>query len=63
MLADEIEAYGRALTAQEVARLLKLHTHSVYRLAINGTLPHFRIGSSVRFDCRALARFLREQSA
>jgi excisionase family DNA binding protein len=59
-LATQIEEMERALTAPELARLLCCHKATVHRWAVTGILPHFRIGSTVRFDCRAVARFLRE---
>ncbi len=61
-LAAQIEGMQRALTSAELARLLACHKATVHRWAVTGVLPHFRIGSAVRFDCRAVARFLREQS-
>ena len=61
-LAAQMESLDRCLTAPELARLMSVHPATAYRWAINGTLPSFRIGSVVRFDCRAVARFLREQS-
>jgi excisionase family DNA binding protein len=60
-LATDIENIGRALTATEVGQLLQLHKATIHRLANTGELPHYRIGSCVRFDCRAVARFLREK--
>jgi excisionase family DNA binding protein len=61
-LAAQIEGMKRALTAAEIARLLACHKATVHRWAVTGILPHFRIGSAVRFDCRAVAKFLRQQT-
>ncbi len=48
-----------ALTAEEVAELLGTSSVQIYRLARRGSLPSFRIASSVRFDPRKVAEFLR----
>jgi len=58
-LAEEIENLDRCLTAPELARFMSVHPATAYRWAINGTIPSFRVGSVVRFDCRAVATFLR----
>jgi excisionase family DNA binding protein len=59
-LTAQIEGMQRAMTAPEIAELLRVHKGTVHRRAVTGILPHFRIGSAVRFDCRAVAKFLRE---
>ena len=61
-IPDQIESIGRALTAAEVAEHLHLHKLTVYRLAQSGALPHFRIASSIRFDPKAVAAYLRAHS-
>ena len=38
------------LTANEVAVLLNLSQTKIYELARTGELPHYRFGSSVRFN-------------
>jgi excisionase family DNA binding protein len=38
------------LTADEVAEYLKLSKITVYKLAKQGTIPGFRVGSSWRFN-------------
>lgn len=48
------------LTVPEVARLLRLSTRRVYKLARDGTLPSVRFGEggSVRIAPEALERFI-----
>lgn len=41
---------GPKLTADEVAKLLKVHLTTVYKMAKRGELPGFKIGSDWRFD-------------
>ena len=60
-IADSIEQLDHALTASELARILKVHKLTIYRQAHSGTLPCFRIGTAVRFDPRAVAAWLRAQ--
>lgn len=59
-LADRIEQFGHALKAVELAELLSVSPISIYKLAKANRLPCFRIGSCVRFDPRAVARWLRQ---
>ena len=61
-LADYLSNLDHCLTAPELARLLKIHRIQVYRLAAAGEIPSFRIASSVRFDPRAIARWMREKA-
>ena len=51
---------SRLLTAHEVARMLGESTHSVYRMARLGVLPHVRWGTrGVRFCADERARWQR----
>lgn len=59
-LLHSIASAKRALTVAEVAALLHIHKLTVYRLATAGTIPHFRIGSCIRFDPTTLAEYLRQ---
>jgi excisionase family DNA binding protein len=59
-IPEQLENFNRALTAPELAQRLNLHRLTIYRLAQSGKIPHFRIGSSLRFDGRAVASYLRE---
>jgi excisionase family DNA binding protein len=59
-LPDQIEKFGRALTAVELAGLLAVSRITVFKLAKAGRIPCFRIGSCVRFDPRAVAAWLRK---
>lgn len=61
-LPTQIEAIGHALTCAELGRLLNVHRATIFRWAATGVLPSFRIGGTVRLDCRAVARFLRERA-
>ena len=43
----ELEA---SLTVQEVAKLLRMSRQTIYNLTREGEIPHFRIGTKVRFN-------------
>jgi excisionase family DNA binding protein len=60
-LADQIEKIGRALTAEELAKLLSVSRVTIFKQAASGRIPCFRVGTCVRFDPRAVANWLRSQ--
>jgi excisionase family DNA binding protein len=41
---------GNMVTAKEVGQFLKLTESTIYKLALEGELPGFKIGKSWRFD-------------
>ncbi len=49
------------MTVKEVAKYLKVHTSTVYRLAQAGTLPRFKIGGDWRFNKESVDRWRIEQ--
>lgn len=60
-LADLIEKTGHALTADELARVLSVSRITIFKQAKAGRIPSFRIGTCVRFDPVAVAKWLRTQ--
>lgn len=58
-LAKEVEL----LTVDEVAQLLRVSRHTVYRLAGNGEIPGRKIGRSWRFIRTELLKYLHNQNA
>jgi excisionase family DNA binding protein len=60
-LADQIEKIGRALTAEELSKLLSVSRVTIFKQAAAGRIPAFRVGTCVRFDPRAVANWLRSQ--
>jgi excisionase family DNA binding protein len=60
-LADQIEKIGRALTAEELSRLLSVSKVTIFKHAAAGRIPSFRVGTCVRFDPKAVANWLRSQ--
>jgi excisionase family DNA binding protein len=60
-LADRIERTARALTADELSKILTVSRITIFKQAKAGRIPSFRIGTCVRFDPRAIANWLRRQ--
>src|SRR3989442_10148337 len=57
-LASRIRGIGRALTAEELAGMLKMSRITILRRAKRGSIPSFRVGSCVRFDPAAISKWL-----
>jgi len=58
-LPDRIERIGRALKADELARMLTVSRITIFKQAKEGRIPSFRIGTCVRFDPKTVAQWLR----
>jgi excisionase family DNA binding protein len=58
-LPDRIERIGRALTADELARMLTVSRITIFKQAKAGRIPSFRMGTCVRFDPKMVAQWLR----
>jgi excisionase family DNA binding protein len=59
-IPEQLEKTAYALTAKNLAQLLQVSEITIYKLAKAHKLPSFRIGTAVRFDPRAIARWLRQ---
>ncbi len=60
-IIEGIEKNPHALTAQEVAEILRVSDMTIYRLAKARSIPSFKVGNSLRFDPKAVASWLRQQ--
>jgi excisionase family DNA binding protein len=60
-LADRIEQSNQALTAVELAEILGVSRITIFKQAKTGRIPSFRVGTCVRFDPAAVAKWLRTQ--
>ena len=49
-MLEALRARHSALTVKEVAEILSLSQREIYKLAAMNQIPHFKVGSSVRFD-------------
>ena len=52
---------AKVLTLQEVAKYLRVHPSTVYRLAKKGQIPAFKLGSDWRFNSESIDRWRSEQ--
>ncbi len=46
------------VTAKEVGQYLKLTESTIYKLAMSGEIPGFRVGKSWRFDMDEIIRII-----
>lgn len=51
----------RVMTVKEVAKYLKVHTSTVYRLVQSGKLPGFKIGGDWRFNKESIDQWRMQQ--
>lgn len=51
------------MTLAEVARFLKVHRNTVYRMARKGVIPAFKLGTDWRFDRSAVEQWVRDRQA
>jgi excisionase family DNA binding protein len=52
------EGRNEILTTSMVADYLHCHLTTVYRLAKEGRIPHFRLGGDLRFQKEAIAEWI-----
>jgi excisionase family DNA binding protein len=62
-IAEILNEMRGAITATRLANLLGISPITVYKMAKSGRIPCFRVGTSVRFDPGAIARWLYEGKA
>jgi len=60
-LIENLEKRQRALKASEVADLFQVSPMTIYRAAKEGSLPSFKVGSSLRFDPKTVIAWLKRQ--
>ena len=52
---------GNIVTAKEVGQFLKLTGATIYRLALTGEIPGFKIGKSWRFDMDEIIKSIHKE--
>ncbi len=50
------------VTAKELSQYLKLSEATIYKLALTGQLPGFKIGDSWRFDLNEILKLIKGNS-
>jgi predicted DNA-binding transcriptional regulator AlpA len=58
---EKLISFDHALDANEVAALLGLKLHTLYNFVRLGKVPHFHIGTCLRFDPGTLATWIVQQ--
>ena len=58
---ERLAAFKGGINVEQVAEILGLSEAMIYKMAKNGLLPHYRIGTSVRFDPRAISEWYDKQ--
>jgi excisionase family DNA binding protein len=61
-LADQLEQRTTSLTVGELSHLLNCSEKMTYKLVSRGNIPHFRVGTLLRFDPLLIANWWRERS-
>jgi len=61
VLVENLEKRQRALKVSEVADLFQVSPMTIYRAAKEGSLPSFKVGSSLRFDPKTVIAWLKRQ--
>lgn len=61
-LPTRIERCEGALDAVKLAGLLGSKKSTIYEMASDGRIPHYRIGTMIRFDPYIIAEWLRAQA-
>jgi len=51
----------RIMTVAEVAKYLRLHPFTIYRMARNGKIPAFRVGEDWRFHRDAIEKWMTDR--
>jgi excisionase family DNA binding protein len=61
-IVEQLERIDHALTVKELAPILSMSETKLYDMARAGRIPSYRIGGGVRFDPRAVARWLESKA-
>jgi excisionase family DNA binding protein len=51
------------LTAKELSQFLKLSESTIYKLAVSGEIPAFKVGDSWRFELEEIQKMIRDSKA
>ncbi len=51
------------LTLKQVAKYLKCHASTMYRLVKHGEVPHFRLGGDIRFQKSRIDKWIKRKTS
>ena len=57
-IIEKLRSMDHALTVKQLASLLTLGKTVIYEMVRRGTIPHFRLGYTVRFDPNEIADWI-----
>lgn len=57
---EEIRSYRGAFSVSRLSALIGIAPKTAYRFISNGTLPHFKFGTSIRLDPKVTAEWLEQ---
>jgi excisionase family DNA binding protein len=60
-LVEVVREKQEALRVRDLARLLGVSSQQIYKMAISGDIPSFKVANAVRFDPHETAEWLREK--
>jgi excisionase family DNA binding protein len=60
-MKQPLKIKSRMLVVDEVARFLRMHPTTIYRLIKSKKIPAFRVGSEWRFDREEVDRWIKTQ--
>jgi excisionase family DNA binding protein len=60
-IKERIGSFGGALNAEELAKIFRVTKASIYEQTRKGSLPSFRVGTSVRFDPKVVCEWYDRQ--
>jgi excisionase family DNA binding protein len=52
---------NRFLDTNEAAKMLKISTSTLYKMVMNKSIPHYKIGNKNLFDEKELVGFVKEK--
>jgi excisionase family DNA binding protein len=58
---EQIEGWGRLMSVEELAVLIQCSEKTLYRYVKQRKLPSIRIGTHIRFNPKATAKWLRDR--
>jgi excisionase family DNA binding protein len=61
-LIESIAARKTALTIEELADILNCSKEKLYKMRKSGRIPHFTLGSMIRFDPQKIATWLQDRT-
>ena len=61
-IPERLRANTNALKVEDLAELLNSKAGTLYKMAKAGRIPHFHIGTALRFDAEEIARWIDQRA-